>query len=559
MGNKTMQDNATQGDFAFPKEWALFAAPKAQLATMDGPVGKDDPEPDFAGLTAIPKELTVDGKRLAGQKAAFTDNRLDLGALLGGKEVGRIAYLLANVDVAKDTEVELGAGADWWMKWWINGAVVCDTLAAGNMAHPPSVVDHRFTARLKAGRNLIAVKVVGGVASFVLAVGGSRETRLQAEKAAAARREWDAKLASAARPMTVIKEDWETVKTRLTHWWANELYDRAVLLVSAPKDGVEPSGPWPRGGVTPEVYWSDTDFNIWRVEEAIRTTYFGGEALPVFYHGNGWSVGHALLFGCEPKYSPGTVWTEPLPAGADGYPPIRFRREGRWWQWLRDALLKAAQASRGRWFIYPHWGNGAGDILSLIRGDMNLLVDVAENPAWVRRAVKQVSDSLIEVFGEMWKITDKTVTGLEGSMALVWSPGRTQFFDCDISCNLSPKQFEDLFLPPMIETMRTVDHRIYHLDGTVALHHLDLLLSVPEIHAIQWVPGTGHEAILQWVPLIRRIQQAGKAVQVFCRPQEVAPLLNEVSARGLCICTGCGTEAEARELERQVAKLSRER
>jgi len=380
------------------------------------------------------------------------------------------------------------------------------------------------------------------------------------EKAAAARREWDEKLAAAARPVTVIKEDWETVKTRLTHWWANELYDRAVLIVGAPKAGVLPAAPWPRGGVTPEVYWSDTDYNIWRVEEAIRTTYYGGEAMPAFCHGMGWSVGHAMLFGCEPKYSPSTVWTDPLPAGADGYPPIRFHREGRWWKWLRDATLQAAQASRGRWFVYPAWGNEAGDILSLIRGDMNLLVDVAENPAWVRRAVKQVSDSLIEAFEELWPMVDEKVTGLEGSMAgAIWSPGRGKEFSCDISCNLSPKQFEELFLPAHIETMRTVDHRYYHLDGTVALHHLDLLLSVPEIHAIQWVPGSGREAILQWVPLIRRIQQAGKAVQIFCQAREVAPLLNEVSARGLCIVTGCGTETEARELERQVAKLSRER
>jgi hypothetical protein len=121
-------------------------------------------------------------------------------------------------------------------------------------------------------------------------------------------------------------------------------------------------------------------------------------------------------------------------------------------------------------------------------------------------------------------------------------------FDCDISCMLSPRQFEELFLPPLIETMHMVDHRIYHLDGTVALQHLDRLLDVPEIQAIQWVPGDGHEAVLQWVPLIRRIQKAGKGVQVCARPEDVPGLLNEVSARGLCIVTTCDSEQEARDL-----------
>jgi len=163
-----MQDNKTQGDFAFPLEWTVF-----------GPVGKDDPEPDFEGMKDIPKELTIAGKRLVGKNGMFEDNNLDLGALLGGKGDGKTAYLLAVIEVDKATEIELGAGADWWMKWWVNGEVVCDTLKNGNGNHPPSVLDHRFTAQLKAGRNPIAVKIVSGGGSFVLAAACGAELRAQ--------------------------------------------------------------------------------------------------------------------------------------------------------------------------------------------------------------------------------------------------------------------------------------------------------------------------------------------------------------------------------------------
>jgi len=162
-----------QDEFVFPKEWTLF-----------GPVGKDDPAPDFAGMKDIPAELTIAGQRLAARQAVFAFNRLDLGARLGGGCEGKTAFLLANVEVAKDTEVELGAGADYWMKWWVNGEVVCDTLADGNGPnYPPSVGDHPFTARLKAGRNLVAVKVVSGSDpnSFYLAAGGPREVRAEEE------------------------------------------------------------------------------------------------------------------------------------------------------------------------------------------------------------------------------------------------------------------------------------------------------------------------------------------------------------------------------------------
>jgi hypothetical protein len=103
--------------------------------------------------------------------------------------------------------------------------------------------------------------------------------------------------------------------------------------------------------------------------------------------------------------------------------------------------------------------------------------------------------------------------------------------------------------------MHTVDHRIYHLDGPGAIHHLDTLLDLPELHAIQWVPGAGQEEIMQWIPLIQRIQSKGKAVTVRVQPEEIDPLLREVKPEGLRIRTHCETETEARQLLDRMASL----
>jgi hypothetical protein len=353
-----------------------------------------------------------------------------------------------------------------------------------------------------------------------------------------------------------ISEDWETSRKRLMHWWANELYDRALLCVTAPRQGVQPVE-WTGVPVTPEVQWTCIDYMNWRMLENIRTTYYGGEALPLFYHG--WSAGHALVMGCKPQFTPDTVWVDPLPVSANEYPPIQFLREGHWWKWMLDSTRQAARTSQGRYFVMPTWGNHAGDNLALLRGTQKLMVDITENPHWVRLAVQQVSEILLEIYNTLWPLVDEKVSGLEGSVNYcgLWSPVRTMGFDCDISCCISPRQFEDLFLPSLIETMRTVDHCIYHLDGVVALQHLELLLSVPEIDAIQWVPGAGREAILQWVPLIQRVQRAGKSILVQAEAAEIPALFDAVPARGLCISTSCNSEPEARDLLNFVERKSR--
>ncbi len=157
--------NTSSLDLVFPSFWAVF-----------GPVGRDCPEPDFSGMPAALAELTIGRISLSARTAAFdVEHRLDLGALLGGAEEGKTAYALASVDSAEDAEVTFGAGADWWMKWWVNGEVVCDTTEVGNWV-APSPLNQRFTARLKPGRNLIAVKVVSGSGgAFVLTACGPRE------------------------------------------------------------------------------------------------------------------------------------------------------------------------------------------------------------------------------------------------------------------------------------------------------------------------------------------------------------------------------------------------
>jgi len=354
-----------------------------------------------------------------------------------------------------------------------------------------------------------------------------------------------------------IVEDWPTVKKRWEAWWECELYDRAVICVTAPlttpRDDILLQKEL---NVAPKTQWTDANYIIHRMLEVLRTTYYGGEAIPWCW--NPISAGHALYFGCEPHFAHDTMWVNPVPVGEDGYPSLKGWRESAWWRLARTQTEAFSLASKGRFFVLPFWGNHAGDILAVVRGVEKFYLDFSLNHEWVRSAIKTMSDILIKIHQELWSIAYSEITGVEGSLNYngCWSPIRTMSFDCDISCNISPEAFMELILPPLVESMHMVDHRIYHLDGPGALHHLETLLGLPELHAIQWVPGAGKEEIMRWLPLIQRIQSKGKGVQVSCRPEEVELLMKQVRPEGLCITTWCRTEKEARELLKLVTLLS---
>jgi hypothetical protein len=130
----------------------------------------------------------------------------------------------------------------------------------------------------------------------------------------------------------------------------------------------------------------------------------------------------------------------------------------------------------------------------------------------------------------------------------------------DISVMLSPSMFREFVQPGLVRCLAFLDRGMYHLDGAEMLQHLDALLEIDTLHAIQFQQGNAwNEAAssaLPFIPVLRKIQAAGKCAYIACVPEEVEPLMGELSSRRLFIATATQTEAEARELEKMVAKLT---
>jgi hypothetical protein len=95
----------------------------------------------------------------------------------------------------------------------------------------------------------------------------------------------------------------------------------------------------------------------------------------------------------------------------------------------------------------------------------------------------------------------------------------------------------DLEGKPDFKEVRHMTHNIFHVDGTGELRHLDHILSLPQIQAIQWVQGVGDELpILQWLHVIKRIQAAGKGVVVDLQLSELEPFIAAMKPDGLYLC-----------------------
>jgi hypothetical protein len=83
------------------------------------------------------------------------------------------------------------------------------------------------------------------------------------------------------------------------------------------------------------------------------------------------------------------------------------------------------------------------------------------------------------------------------------------------------------------------------------MQHLDALLALEPIRAIQWTPQAGQPGggDPRWYDLYRRIKAAGKAVQATgVKPAQVVPLVEAVGPEGLFVMTQAASAEEGQAL-----------
>ena len=357
-------------------------------------------------------------------------------------------------------------------------------------------------------------------------------------------------------------------QSRWDAWWACDVVDRPVLITGCSKnppdsERVIPDGPNPLIPLQPACHddarlknylrWFDSDTHISRNLKAAAELIPGCENAMMF--STGWSVAYCLPFGIQPDFNEFAAWCEHT-SGRTCNDEFIYDFDGLWHKWLIESSRRFVEAGKGLYYISPNmWGNHSGDTLMTLVGSEQILLDCMDIPEAVSRALEAITDAEIIVFKEILAIGKQS--GLSGSRAYsgVWSSKTCLSYDCDVSAMISPKMYQEIFLPPLLRAMDIVDHRIYHLDGAAALVHLPTILDIKKLQAIQWVCGAGNEGLYKWYDLYKKIQDAKKSIIVYAEYDEVLEVCKQLKPEGLAISFPSPSEEKMLEMEEKVTKF----
>lgn len=352
------------------------------------------------------------------------------------------------------------------------------------------------------------------------------------------------------------KEDWDRAREHLTAWWERR---GLALCVLAPRERpLEETPEPPRRSAAAEM-WTNPAYRARKAEYELSRTFFGGEAFPYFDTQIG-PGNLATFLGSEPVFDENTVWYSPCITDPEKHPPLRFDPDNVWFRRQMALIEEGLRISRGRFLVgVPDLIENV-DVLASLRGAQALMMDMKVRPNFVKERVAEINQAYFAAFDAIYAKVRDPWGGNAFAGFRIWGPGKTAKVQCDASAMFSPKMFAEFVVPALTEQCRWLDYSMFHLDGIQCLCHLDHLLAIEELDAIEWSPQVNwpQGGDPMWYGLYRRILQAGKGVQaVGVKPEEVVPLLDAVGPEGMFVQVEARSEAEARALLEEVERRYR--
>lgn len=330
----------------------------------------------------------------------------------------------------------------------------------------------------------------------------------------------------------VAKDNLNEAMNRIYAWYECEVIDRPPIKFSAhnAQYNVESTQHY-----TPEQWkqrWFDTETVVEKFVRSIENKQFLAETFPVYWPNIGPDV-YASFYGCELEYDEVTSWSHPIIKTWDDIEKIRLDMNNEYFIKINELTDYALKRSEGQFLVgYTDLHPGIDCVLAW-RGMEQLCYDMIEAPNKVKEMLNLASKDFVKLFNFF---DDKLKKN--GQLSVTWmeipSFGKCHIPSADFAAVMSPTQFNEFVLPVIQNEVNHTNHNIFHLDGKGVARHIDAILNVPEIQAIQWVQGVGDDApIMQWLPLIKKIQDKSKAVMVGLKKEELEEFIGQMSPEGL--------------------------
>ena len=319
--------------------------------------------------------------------------------------------------------------------------------------------------------------------------------------------------------------DYMRLRETYRRWWSGGL-DRPIVPIITRN---HPS--WRKESKAPSLCFETAwDFSIspkefvdaadWQLSQ-LR---FHGDAFPFFAPTRFGPGTLAAFLGCTPVGKKDTVWFQ-SPSKDIPIKELHFEMDtdNRYFRRVMDLYDAALEKWRGSVVLGMVDLGGVMDVLASFRGSENLLLDLYDSPEEVLRCVDEIQKVWFRYFDRINSVLAPEVMGYS-QWFNIYSEAPGYILQSDFSYMIGPEMFNKFVGPELASSASRLHNALYHMDGIGQIPHLDSLLNIDGIKAIQWVPGAGTPESMNWDELLARILASGKKLISWTQKPDGRPI-----------------------------------
>ena len=247
------------------------------------------------------------------------------------------------------------------------------------------------------------------------------------------------------------------------------------------------------------------------------------------------------------KFEGDTSWSQPIGSRIEDILELEFSPQNKFWQAtmeLTDLLIERYKTSKQ---IGMLTFSGPSDWIASLIGTENLCTEAALRPKFVKQAAEKLTSLCVRLDDIIYKKISSHFDGCCNWLPM-WGPRRVKLVQDDTMILFSPEMYQDIFGTSIKKLLAVADNTIFHFhDG--AVHHLNWLIQLSELDAIQFGHDPSCKALTNQIETIKTIQQAGKGVFIsVVEPEDVKSLIMNLNPRGLLLLVHCKDTEQSKQI-----------
>lgn len=240
------------------------------------------------------------------------------------------------------------------------------------------------------------------------------------------------------------------------------------------------------------------------------------------------------MLGSSLRILPGSILGEDLACSWDELRDVKLDHNNPWFKKYISFICTLVKKAKGRFPVSQGAFRGPSELLGLLRGTTQSIMDLVDEPARVTKLLWRLADIFIEITEESWKHIPLFYGGYFEGMYQLWAPGTIVRLQEDLSGLYSPDLYRQFLQPVDRKIAAHFSNSFIHLHST-SMFLLDAFLEVEEIRCFEINNDVGGPPIKEMIPYFKMVQEAKRPLLIrgCFEPEDISLLTQSLEANGL--------------------------